>query len=302
MEREISLRSGSHVGSALRHLGFEVEEADVDERLTSLLASVDAAFLALHGKDGEDGTVQCVLEAIGVPYTGSDPLACQLSFDKSIVKSVLARHGIATPPGYALAEEAVRHMGAGSAMRRAADRLGYPIVVKPVNQGSALGLAVVHEASELAPAVMTALNYGNRVLLEGFARGRELAVGVLGSPLRALPIVEIRTSGEVFGFDVRPTVSPGAAEYLCPADLDERVADRVRSAVLTACAALGVRDFARVDLILTEEGPRILDLKTCPGLTETSLVPLAAAASGMPFERLAEEILLPALARASHAQ
>lgn len=299
LEREISLRSGGHVASALRHLGYDTVEVDVDERLTSKLSGVSAAFVALHGRDGEDGAVQLVLEALGVAYTGSDPLACQLSYDKSVAKGLFRRAGIPTPEGFVLSEEAVRHMGAGAALREGATRLGYPIVVKPVNQGSALGLAVVHDAKELAPAVMTAFNYGERVLLERFIAGRELAVSVVGTGLRPLPVVEIRTGGEVFGFESRPTVSPGAAEYLCPADLDEATLESALNVSREACAAIGIRDFARVDLILEDGKPFVLDLKTCPGLTETSLLPLAAAAEGLTFEDVVRLILDPALARQS---
>lgn len=298
LEREISLRSGGHVAAALRHLGYEVVAIDVDESLTSRLVGAAAAFVAVHGRDGEDGTLQSVLEALGIPYTGSDPVACQLSFDKFVAKGVFRRAGITTPPAYVLSEESIRHMGAGIALREGATRLGYPIVVKPANQGSALGLAVVHDPGELAPSVMTAFNYGERVMLERFVRGRELAVSLVGDDLRPLPPVEIRTRGEVFGFEARPTVSPGAAEYLCPPDLGAQTLDLVLTVAQQACSAIGVQDFARVDMILAEDAVYVLDLKTCPGLTETSLLPLSASAAGLSFEAVVEAILRSGLSRA----
>lgn len=297
LEREISLRSGHHVADALRHLGHDAIETDVDAGLAAALQGSDAAFVALHGRDGEDGTVQWIAEALGVAYTGSDPTACQLCFDKSVAKRLLSRAALSTPEAYVISEDAIRHMGAGAAMRSGAERIGYPLVVKPAAQGSALGLTVVHQSSELAGAVRSAFDYGGRVLMERLVRGRELTISVLGAPLEPLPPVEIKTSGEVFDFKARPTVSPGAAQYLCPAELEPTELELVSSVALQACAILGVRDFARVDLILTAKAPFVLDVKTCPGLTETSLLPLAAAQAGIGFQQFVDDVLGRALER-----
>lgn len=295
LERDISLRSGHHVVSALRHLGHEVHELDVDERLTHELAQVDAAFLALHGKDGEDGTIQSILEALGIPYTGSGPLACTLCFDKALAKGVLRRAGIPTPESYVVSAEAVRRMGAGAALRAGAARIGYPIVVKPAAQGSALGLEVVRAADELSSAIMSAFDYGDRVLLERFVEGRELAVSVVGRELRALPPVEIRTAGGVF--DYRARVTPGGADYVCPAELPDAVLEEACRVAVAACAPFEIRDFARVDMIIVEGSPVVLELNPCPGLTETSLLPLAAAEAGMTFEGFVGTVLDGALGR-----
>lgn len=298
LEREISLRSGHHVASALRHDGHDVTEVDVDERLTSSVAGADAAFIALHGRDGEDGTIQSILEALGVPYTGSGPLACHLCFDKAVAKGLLARAGIATPDAYVISAEAVRRMGAGTAVREGAARIGFPIVVKPAAQGSALGLAVVRSPDELSSAVMAAFNYGDRILLERFIGGREVAVGLLADEsgsLRALPPVEIRTSSGVFDFQAR--VTPGGHEYFCPATLPAADLEASSKVAVEAASAFGLRDFARADLIVSEDGPIVLELNPCPGLTETSLVPLAASEAGYTFERFAATVLSYALAR-----
>jgi D-alanine-D-alanine ligase len=300
LEREISLRSGHQVSAALRHLGHDVDELDVDGELAKALAHTDVAFIALHGRDGEDGTVQLMCEALGIAYTGSGPLTCRTCFDKGLAKGLLRRAGLSTPPGYVLTAEAVRHMGAGTALKLAADRLGYPIAVKPAAQGSALGLSVVADPSELSTAVMAALDHGDRVLLERFVPGAEVAIPVLGSPIDALPAVEIRTAGGVFDFETR--VSPGGFELICPAPIDDAQLQRARALAIDACTALGVRDFGRVDLRIGEEGPTILDVKTCPGLTETSIVPLAVTRSGSTIADFVSTVLGASLARTPKAR
>lgn len=296
LEREFSLLSGHHVATALRHVGHEVTEVDVDEQLTRALEAQDAVFIALHGRDGEDGTLQLICEALGLPYTGSPPRTCHLCFDKGFAKGVLDDAGIPTSPGFLLSAEAVRRMGAGVALRRAAERTGYPLVVKPAAQGSALGLGVVEGAEDLSAAVMEAFNYGDRVLLESFVPGAELSVAVYGPDLRALPAVEIRTASGVYDFHAR--VSPGAFEYLCPASLGAHELERAGHVAREASRVLGLRDFGRVDIRVGSEGPVVLDVKTCPGLTETSIVPLAASEAKMRFEDFVEGILGAALARA----
>lgn len=300
LEREISLLSGHHVGTAARRLGHDVEELDVDADLTRALSSCDAAFIALHGRDGEDGTIQLTCEALGVPYSGSAPLTSRLCFDKGLAKGMLRRAGLPTPPGYVLSSEALRHMGAGTALKQAADRLGYPIAVKPAAQGSALGLSVVEDPADLSAAAMAALDHGDRVLLERFVPGAEVAVSVRGSDLEALPPVEIRTRGGVFDFETR--VSPGGFELVCPAELDARTSSRAQAVAVEAAQTLGVRDFGRVDIRIGEEGPAILDVKTCPGLTETSIFPMAVAQAGTTFEDFVSDVIAAALARTQTAR
>ncbi len=300
LEREFSLRSGHHVATALRHGGHDVIELDVDQDLSKSLVSVDVAFIALHGRDGEDGTVQLTCEALGVPYTGSAPLTCRLCFDKGLAKGILHRAGLPTPPGYVLSAEAVRHMGAGTALRKAAERLGYPLAVKPAAQGSALGLSVVADPEGLSEAAMGALNHGDRLLLERFVSGPEISIPVKGLDLDPLPAVEIRTKEGVYDFETR--VSPGMYEYICPAT---SAADQIPAAqkiASEACRVLGIRDFARVDMRIGDDGPTILDVKTCPGLTETSTVPLAVAQSGSSFDAFAGNLIEAALTRAPTAR
>lgn len=300
LEREISLLSGHHVATALRHLGHEVDELDVDAELTRSLGSVDVVFIALHGRDGEDGTIQLTCEALGIPYTGSTPLTCRLCFDKGLAKGKMRREGIPTPPGYVLSDEAVRHMGAGTALKVAAERLGYPIVVKPAAQGSALGLSVISDQAGLSTAAMAALDHGDRLLLERFVPGTEISIPVRGADPHPLPAVEIRTRSGVFDFETR--VSPGGFEFVCPADMDEEKASRARSVAMAACDLLGVRDFGRVDLRIGEDGPMVLDVKTCPGLTETSILPLAVAQTQATFEDFVGGVLDAALSRAPTAR
>lgn len=297
LEREFSLESGHHVATALRHLGHDFEELDVDEQLTARMEAADVVFIALHGRDGEDGTIQLIAEALGVPYTGSPPLACHLCFDKGFAKGRLLDAQVSTPPGYLLSAEAVRRMGAGAALRRAADRLGYPIVVKPAAQGSALGFVRVDQPEDLSSAVMTAFNYGDRVMLERFVEGTELCVTVYGPTLDPLPPVEIRTQTGVFDFHTR--VSPGAYDFVCPPQLDAEVLARVADIARTTGGVLGLRDFGRVDIRVGPDGPVVLDVKTCPGLTESSLVPLATSEAGMSFEDFVGGIVEAAQARSA---
>jgi D-alanine-D-alanine ligase len=297
LEREISLRSGHHVAPALRHRGYEVAEVDVDEELSGRLESADCVFVALHGRDGEDGTIQLVCESLGVPYTGSAPLTCRICFDKGLAKGLLHQADLPTPPAFVLSVDAIRHMGAGNALKRAASRVGFPLVVKPSAQGSGLGITIVESPSELNAAALTAFNHGDRVLLERFVHGTDVSVALHGPDLTPLPAVEIRTQSKVFDFETR--VSPGAFEFVCPTDLD---GSAVRDAAVRAAQAVGLRDFGRVDFRIGDDGPTILDVKTCPGLTETSILPFAASAGGVSFDDFVGDVLDAALARATTAK
>jgi D-alanine-D-alanine ligase len=297
LERDISLRSGHHVGAALRQLGHDVSEVDVDADLTRSIEAADLVFIALHGRDGEDGTLQLACEALGVAYTGSGPLTCRFAFDKGIAKGLLNTAGLPTPPGYVLSREAVRHMGAGAALRRAAERLGYPLVVKPTAQGSALGLAVVEGAGDLSAAALGAFDHGERILLERFVDGIDVSVALYGADLSALPAVEIRSHAKVFDFDTR--MSPGSYEFVCPPSVAD---DRIERVASEAADMMGVRDFARVDMRIDSDGPTVLDVKTCPGLTESSILPFAAAQTKLSFEDVVSSVVDAALARAPIAR
>jgi D-alanine-D-alanine ligase len=281
----------------LRHRGHDVVEVDVDEDLTKALESADAVFVALHGRDGEDGTVQLVCEAIGVPYTGSSPLTCRLCFDKGLAKGLLNQAGLPTPPAFVLPVDAVRHMGAGNALRRAASRIGFPLVVKPSAQGSALGLTIVDDAAALNAAAVAAFDHGDRILLEQFVEGPDISIALAGPDLDPFPAVEIRTRSKVFDFETR--VSPGAYEFVCPTPIAD---DSLGNVAVRAAQTMGVRDFGRVDMRISHAGPMILDVKTCPGLTEASILPFAAGAAGIDFQDFVSGVLEAALARSPTAR
>jgi D-alanine-D-alanine ligase len=289
LERDISLRSGHHVASALRHLGHEVSEIDVDAGLVTAIEPADLVFIALHGRDGEDGAIQLACEALGVAYTGSGPLTCRFAFDKGLAKGMLNAAGIPTPPAYVMSREAVQHMGAGAAVRRAADRLGYPLVVKPAAQGSALGLSVVEDPSGLSAAALGAFDHGDRILLERFIDGIDVSVAMFGPDLRVLPPVEISSRAKVFDFETR--LSPGAFEYICPPSINEPRFEKIATEV---AGLVGARDFVRVDLRVDADGPSVLDVKTC--------LPFAAAQAGLRFDEVISEIVTAALARSPVAR
>jgi D-alanine-D-alanine ligase len=299
LERKFSLLSRHHVGGALRHLGHETTEVDVDPELTKSIGQADLVFIALHGKDGEDGTIQLACEAMGVAYTGSPPLTCRFTFDKGLSKALLRKADLPAPPGFVLTEESVRQMGAGTAVRRAAERVGYPLIVKPAAQGSALGLTLVESPDELSRAVIGALDHGDRVLLETYVEGTEVSVAVVGTELEALPPIEVRTTHAVHDFEAR--ISPGAVEYVA-AKLDADVLDRTRAVALEAARLLGIRDFGRVDLRIGSDGPTVLDIKTCPGLTDTSIFSIAVAESGKSFESFIDAVRESAMARSEPAR
>jgi D-alanine-D-alanine ligase len=290
LERGVSLRSAARVEDALERLGHEVVSIDVDGELVKRLSaeSPDVAFVAMHGPGGEDGTVQELLEILGIPFTGPGVAACARCMDKVLAKHALRDAGVPTPDWFAFNETAFRELGAADALGELEERLGFPLVVKPSRGGSALGVKFAASWFEVPEALVSAFSYDDRVLLERFAEGRELAVGVVGT--EPLPIVEaIPSGGDRYDFEARYEI--GRTEFACPAELDDGEAGAVTDAALAAYAALGCAGFSRVDLILTAEGPRVLEVNAIPGLTDTSLLPQAAEAGGMSFERLVERIL-----------
>jgi D-alanine-D-alanine ligase len=294
LEREVSLRSGRRVANALSDRGHRVTNLDVDADLVRTLdeGGFDVAFLTLHGSAGEDGTIQSLLELIGLPYTGPDVLASSLAWNKPIAQGLYAREGVSVPEAVSLSQQAFREMGAAAAVDRVASGLGTPLVVKPATGGSSLGLTVVEDPSRLAPAILGAFSYAEAVLIERFVAGTEVAVTILdGQPL---PAVEIRPKEGAYDFSARYTA--GATEFHAPARLDDDAAQACADAALAAYAAIGARHISRADLIVDAAGqPWLLELDTCPGLTDTSLVPLAAQAAGLAFEDLCERLVHLAL-------
>jgi len=248
----------------------------------------DVAFVAMHGPGGEDGTAQELLEILGIPFTGPGVAACGRCMDKVLAKHGFRAAGVQTPDWFAFNETAFRELGAADALGGLEDRLGFPLVVKPSRGGSALGIKFAENWFDVPEALVSAFSYDDRVLLERFVDGRELAVSVLGD--EPLPVVEaIPQSGDRYDFEARYEI--GRTSFVCPAGLSAGESDAVIEEALGAYAALGCSGFSRVDLILAEDGPQVLEVNAIPGLTDTSLLPQAAEAAGMNFETLVERIL-----------
>jgi D-alanine-D-alanine ligase len=294
LERNVSLRSGARVEDALERLGHEVVAIDVAHDLVVRLreAAPDVAFVALHGRAGEDGTVQELLEVMGIPYTGSGVSACIRSADKVLAKHAFRDAGLPTPDFFACGEAAFKELGAAEALPAIEERLAFPIVVKPARQGSALGIKFARSAADVPAALVAAFSYDDKVLLERHVVGREVAVSVVdGEPL---PAVEAIPREEDF-YDFEARYEIGRTEFVCPADVDARVGE----VALEAYRVLGCEGFARVDLIVADE-PFLLEVNAIPGLTETSLLPQAAEAAGVAFEELIGRIV--ELAQRDHAR
>jgi D-alanine-D-alanine ligase-like ATP-grasp enzyme len=383
LERTVSLRSGARAQGALKQLGHETVAIDAGpELVTQLLAArPDAAFLALHGRDGEDGTIQSLLEAIGIPYTGSGPSACMRCTDKALAKHLMREAGIPTPDFHAFKESAIKELGVAVALASIERALGFPMVVKPASQGSALGVKFAHSSAELPAAIVGALSYDRKVLLERYVKGRDLAVSVLdsaqaphsghaprsGPPAAArtqtpageqtqpqtpageqrqqqtpaggqtqpqtpageqrqpqtpageqrqqqtpaggqtqphapapvaLPVVEaIPREEEFYNYESRYEI--GMTTFVCPAELPAQTTARAQELAVKVYGLLGCHGVARVDLMLDENNGELTVLETNvgPGLTETSLLPLAADAAGIDFDTLVGRILESAFTR-----
>jgi len=296
LERQVSLKSGARVQDALERLGHDVLPIDVGADLVERLmaAQPDLAFVALHGRDGEDGTVQELLEVMGIPHTGSGVSACIRAADKVLAKHAMRDVGIPTPEFYAFSETAFRELGAAQALPAIEERLQFPIVVKPAGQGSALGIKFARTPADVPGALVAAFSYDRKVLLERYVAGRDLAVSIIdedGAP-RALPIVEAVPEQEDF-YDFEARYEIGRTRFVCPAELDDPVAAQIQAIALEVYALLGLSGFARVDLMLESETGElyVLEADSIPGLTETSLLPQAADAAGIGFDELIGRIV-----------
>jgi D-alanine-D-alanine ligase len=296
LERQVSLRSGARVEDALARLGHDVVTIDVGPDLVDRLEATrpDVAFVALHGRDGEDGTVQELLELVGVPYTGSPPGACIRCMDKVLAKHAMRDAGIPTPDFYAFNQTAFEELGAARALPAIEARLRFPIVVKPAGQGSALGVRFARTAEDVPGALVAAFSYDTKVMLERHVAGRELAVSVLDGPAgpEALPVVEAIPRDEDF-YDFEARYEIGRTSFVCPADLPGGLGERAQELALSVHRILGCRSFSRVDLILEEgsDALYVLEANAIPGLTETSLLPQAAEAAGIGFDALVARVL-----------
>ena len=283
-EREVSLRSGAAVAQALRSLGHQVDEVDPIPGDLQIPAGTQVVFLALHGTYGEDGTVQSELEELGLPYTGCGVSASLYAFDKILTKRRCLKAGVPSA-------RFERFIDASAPWPN-----GWkpPVVLKPTRQGSSVGLQFVDRIEDFPSALAESLGHGGEVLMEERIVGRETTVGILdGSPL---PVVEVRPKSG--SYDYANKYTAGRTEYFCPADFEAAVTAQIQQAALAAFHAVGGRDYARVDVMVQPDGsPVVLEVNTLPGMTETSLLPKAAAAAGIPFPQLCERMVQLALRR-----
>jgi D-alanine-D-alanine ligase len=302
LERAVSLRSGAHAQEALVRLGHEVAAIDVGPELIPQLREhpADAAFIALHGREGEDGTVQALMEAIGLPYTGSGPAACARCTDKALAKYLMREAGVPTLDFHFLREESIKHLGAGAAVAPIEGRLGFPLVVKPASQGSALGVKFARGADQLPAAMVGAFSYDDKIVIERYVKGRDLAVSVIDGaddPI-ALPVVEAVPREEDF-YDYESRYGIGMTTFVCPAELEPGTTARAQELALEVYRLLGCHGVARVDLMLETDSDElwVLETNVVPGLTETSLLPQAADAAGIGFDELIARVLASAWSR-----
>jgi len=300
-EREVSLHSGQRVLDALREVGVEADLVDADAGLIpAILAEPPAAaFPALHGACGEDGSIQEVLTLLGVPYVGSPPGACRMAFDKPVAKAIARSAGLATPASVTLPKETFHDLGASAVLDRIVSTLGLPLFVKPSRGGSSFGATRVASAADLPGAMISCFAYADTALLERCVEGTEIAVGVidLGDGPLALPPVEIRpVSG---GYDYAARYTAGQTEFFVPARIDGPVAAAAAAAAVTAHRALGLRDVSRSDLIVADGVVEFLEVNVAPGLTETSTLPMALEASGRALGTVCRDLLSQAAARSS---
>ncbi|MEN3309135.1 MAG: D-alanine-D-alanine ligase [Micromonosporaceae bacterium] len=299
-EREVSLRSGRRVLDALRAAGIEAVQRDADATLLPSLADdrPDAVILALHGAIGEDGSLRGVLDLCGVPYVGCDARAARVAWDKPSAKSVLREEGIPTPDWVALPHDRFSELGAAAVLDRIVERLGLPLMVKPAQGGSGLGATVVRDASALPAAMVGCFAYHQTALIERYVSGVDIAVSVvdLGEGPVPLPAVEIVPQNGVYDYAARYTA--GLTTWHTPARLEPTIAADVAEIALEAHAALGLRDLSRVDLIVDEHGSaHVLEVNVSPGLTETSLLPMAVSAAGLDLGKVLATLVERATAR-----
>lgn len=297
-EREVSLRTGQAVHRALLRRGYDAVAIDVDESLVRRLRAkrVALAFLALHGPGGEDGTMQGLLESIGLPYTGSGVRASAIGMHKVATKAVLAYADIPVAEGTVIRREQGRSAGLPAGLR-------LPLVVKPASEGSTIGVSIVRRRADWRPALRRAHGYDEEALVEAYIPGREIGVSVLsdGATVEALPAVEIVAPGGFYDYAAKYT--KGRTSYLCPAPLAPKLARLLKDLAVRTYRAVGCNGAARVDFRVTPGGkPYVLEINTIPGMTETSLLPMAAARAGLDYETLTERILASALMRISAAR
>ncbi len=299
-ERDVSLRSGSRLAQALREAGHDVTIRDADDSLLDWIEQnrPDAAVIALHGGRGENGAVQAVLEMARIPFPGTGSHECRLAWDKATAKILLQRNEFLTPRWVTLSHSAFRDLGAQRLVSALTGHLAFPLMLKPYQGGSALGAAVVRDPAELPAALVGSFAYGDVVLVEEYVAGVEVAVTVIedGDGPVALPAVEIAPPGDIFDYEARYTA--GTTTYHTPARLDEAASAAVADLAVQAHRILGLRDVSRMDAIVTSDGDaHFLEVNVSPGLTETSMLPMAVAAAGRDLGALYAELIERAIDR-----
>lgn len=300
-ERDVSLKSGRRVVDALRHAEIDAFLLDLDEQALPLLSggSVDVVVPMLHGGTGEDGSFHSVLELLGVPFVGPPAAAAHLAFDKFAAGSVCRTAGIAVPRSFVVPHSLFREMGASALLAVVEKQLSLPLVVKPVSGGSALGVTVVRDGASLATAMVTCFGYGDRALLQSYVEGAEVAVGIVdtGDGPRTLPPVHVELAPGV-PYDYTSRYTAGMFEFTVPVTLDTVDPERCAAAALAAHGALGLRGLSRTDLVVDADGtPWLLEVAVTPGMTETSLLPVAAEAGGVDLPGLWAGLVRAAAAR-----
>lgn len=297
-EREISLQSGAGVLSTLEQLGYAAFSVDYDDRFVDNLRDrkPDAVFIALHGGAGEDGSVQAVLEWLRIPYQGSGVRASAVAMDKWMTKALMRAEGIPTPEAAIIEASS---LSGGGALPAIPAKIGCPCVVKPVADGSSVGVHIISESADWEPAIRDAASHGERLLVERYVSGREFTVAVLGEI--ALPVVEITPHDESYSYAAKYT--PGGSTHRVPADIDAALSARMQQYGLDLHRALGARDYSRTDVLLDDKGgPFVLECNTLPGLTRYSLFPEAAAAAGIDYAALVDRLVKAALSRSAVAR
>jgi len=288
-EREISLRTGQAIHKALRKKKYKAYPIDVTKSLAQTLIKkkIEVAFIALHGKWGEDGTVQGMLEIMQIPYTGSGVMASALALNKGMTKKILSYHRLPTPDFQIVKAEEIKRAGF-----RQKIKIPFPLVIKPISEGSTIGTTIIKQKRSLQDACEHAAQFDQHILIEQFIEGKEVTTGILDG--RALPLIEIIPKSGFYNFQSKYT--PGSTEYIIPARVNQSVTRKIQQLAVKAYYAIGCEGAARVDLMVSHKRsqPYILEINTIPGMTETSLLPMAAQHAGISFEDLAEKTVLTA--------
>ena len=299
-EREVSLRGAAGVEQALNRDRYEVVRYDPATdlaRIAADAANIDAAFILLHGVHGEDGTIQGFLDLLGIPYQGAGVLGSALAMDKNLAKIMYRLAGLPVAPWVMVEPGDLRDSG------RIESAVGLPCVVKPVRQGSSIGMSIVRTLDQLPAALELALRHDGEVMVEAFLKGRELTAGVLGnSELTALPLIEIIPDSRFDFFNYEAKYQPGATREVCPAPVSEAVREKAQDYAVRAHRSLQLRGYSRTDMILVGEELYLLETNTIPGMTPTSLLPQAAAEAGLPFAALLDRLIELALERPAGPQ